>query len=650
MQQIKLNGNTFAVSYNKGQLCTTRLEEMVSTTPAVIADEITKTCEESQTAGASSSGTVPILKDRILYQELISIANLEAGLARTKDGKAAGLDGETKSQFTSEKLTLLHKELRLQKYSPTPSKRVGIPKHNGGVRYLGISSQRDKVVQGALLNLLEVKLEEIFLNVSKGFRPGKNCHNALKEIKYNWQSPTWLINVDITKAFDSLQHVVLLKLCKEHCDQATVELISKLIRAGYVDIHNLNDRTEYLTEGTPQGSLISPILCNLYLHELDKMVVDKLLPRWNFGTERKYLPEYLTRLKQTAEEKAFLREWPEFRKALTIAKHNKRGLADDPSRDPHDENFRRLYYVRYADDFMLGFSGTKVEALEIQSDISKALHSLGLEPILGKSSITHCKERDLLYLGVFITYTTTNRIAVNPKKGTPDFPNLRSISMNNAQLRVPVQRILLRAIERGHAKKRPNGSIRATSKRQWSSLSESQIVNRYSAVIRGILQYYSCVNQRSDLWSIVSLYRKACALTLADKLKLRTAAQVFKKFGPMLTIRSATSKKEVCLDYPESLKTKIVFKTGSPTIQLRLTTGEHLNPLEGSYKSNLGKGVICEALGCESTDGLEAHHVNPMKSSKEKNGFKRSITSKARKTVTLCKRHHNLIHNKTTRS
>jgi hypothetical protein len=131
---------------------------------------------------------------------------------------------------------------------------------------------------------------------------------------------------------------------------------------------------------------------------------------------------------------------------------------------------------------------------------------------------------------------------------------------------------------------------------------------------------------------------------------LRTAAQVFKKFGPMLTVRSATSKKEVRLDYPESLKTKIVFKTGSPTIQLLLTTGNHLSPLGGSYKSNIGKAHICEAVGCDTTDGLEAHHVNPMKSSKVNNGFKRSITSKARKTVTLCKIHHNLIHNKTTKA
>lgn len=118
------------------------------------------------------------------YKKLISVESLRNGLARTKDNVSPGLDGEIKKNITENRLLKLHNELSSQKYKPTPSKRVGIPRPDGGTRYLGISSQIDKVVQGALLNALEPIFEPKFLDVSYGSRKGVNCHDALKAIKY----------------------------------------------------------------------------------------------------------------------------------------------------------------------------------------------------------------------------------------------------------------------------------------------------------------------------------------------------------------------------------------------------------------------------------------------------------------------------------
>lgn len=118
------------------------------------------------------------------HKNLISLENLKKGLARTKDNVSPGLDGEIKSDITENRLLKLHNELSSQKYKPTPSRRVGIPRPDGGTRYLGISSQIDKVVQGALLNELEPIFEPQFLEVSYGSRKGVNCHDALKAIKY----------------------------------------------------------------------------------------------------------------------------------------------------------------------------------------------------------------------------------------------------------------------------------------------------------------------------------------------------------------------------------------------------------------------------------------------------------------------------------
>ena len=189
--------------------------------------------------------------ERITYKDLITIENLEKGIARTKHGVSPGIDGIIKKQISEKRLIKLKNELASQSYKPKPSKRVGFPKPGGGTRYLGIASQIDKVVQGALLLKLEPVLENVFLDVSYGFRPGIGCHNALKEIKYGWKGVTWIINIDIEKCFDKINHEILLDLVGKYCDQPTKELIRKLLKVGYVDLHNLADRSNYNVEGTP---------------------------------------------------------------------------------------------------------------------------------------------------------------------------------------------------------------------------------------------------------------------------------------------------------------------------------------------------------------------------------------------------------------
>ena len=299
------------------------------------------------------------------YKAVISIENLEQGLLRTKSNVSPGLDGETKAEFTQNRLVQLHKELKQQKYIPKPNKRVVLPKPNGGKRYLGIASQRDKIVQAALLIQLEQLVDGHFSENSFGFRPGKGCHDALHVIKYKWQNATWVINLDIQKYFDTIHHEILLEKLSSLADQATVELIRKLIKVGYVDIHNLNDRTAYSIEGVPQGSLISPILANIYLHDFDVFVQGKMILKWNRGNERKFLTGYQTRKVLTKDDRAILEKYPELKNQIERVKHNRWVLDGKPSRDPNDTVFRRLHYIRYADDFLLAFCGTKQEAKQI---------------------------------------------------------------------------------------------------------------------------------------------------------------------------------------------------------------------------------------------------------------------------------------------
>jgi len=117
-----------------------------------------------------------------------------------------------------------------------------------------------------------------------GIRPKRSCHSSLKRIKKKWQAIKWFHSLDISKCFDRVQHEILISVLKKRvADQETIKLIQKLLNVGYVDIHNLIKREEYKTEVTPQGSTFSPLLANIYLHELDVFIQDEIILKYTVG-------------------------------------------------------------------------------------------------------------------------------------------------------------------------------------------------------------------------------------------------------------------------------------------------------------------------------------------------------------------------------
>lgn len=215
------------------------------------------------------------------YSDLVSLASLVKGLERLKSSVLPGVDYQISKAFTNETLAVLHKQLISQKYVPRPIKRVNIPTADGSKRPFAIASQRDKIIQAAILNHLEPIFENFFLVNSFGSRPKKNCHDALKEIKLNWQNINWVIDINIAKHFGKLQHPLLLTMLREYCDQPTTELISKFLKSGYIDISCLANSLERSSEGIPPSAIISPNLANLFFHKLDLFIVKKLLTKWN---------------------------------------------------------------------------------------------------------------------------------------------------------------------------------------------------------------------------------------------------------------------------------------------------------------------------------------------------------------------------------
>lgn len=585
----------------------------------------------------------------IQYKDICNITNLELGLKRTKSGASAGLDGEVKANYTTGKLEKLAEELKSHTFKASPIKKVWIPKPDGGKRPLGISSQKDKIVQATILNLFEPLVEKTFLESSMGFRPNRGSHNALHRIKRRWQNVTWLINIDISKYFDTINHSRLLELTKPFCDQATLELIGKLLKANYVDISNISNVVERRAMGTPQGSLISPLLANIYLHELDKFVEHELLLKWNAGDERKYVKGYQTRKRLTTEQLKLIDQIgiEGLAEAAQAHKHNMWVKAGPGARDQSDPDFKRLHYIRFADDFILGYTGPKEDAVQIKTDITNFVNAnLQLKVNESKSGIYHSSDKNILFLGFYIKYLPPKQ-TLDSSKLEQDVKQTKMVAINQAQLRIPVPRILSRLTDRGYAVKRKNGTYRATSVRKFCSFEDKLIVNQFSSVIRGIVNYYRPANQYSDLWPIVALLRKSCALTLADKHKLKTAAKAYKKFGPNLKITDPLNPKDVTtLFYPDTLKTTNNFNLGKFWMNLSLVDND---PIQGSYKSNVKTSAVCQFPGCKTTEGLQEHHINELRNLKKKglHPYLKSLIAKKRKTVTLCEVHHKLQHSKT---
>jgi len=289
-------------------------------------------------------------------------------LYRNQGAMTPGTTPETVDGMSLRKIHRIIEALRAEKFRWTPVRRIEIPKKKGGTRPLGLPTWSNKLVQNVLRALLEAYYEPQFRDSSHGFRPERGCHTALAQV-HSWKAVTWFIEGDISKCFDRIDHDVLLKILGEKIhDGRLLRLISNLLRAGYLEDWRFH-RTQ---SGTPQGGVISPLFSNIYLDRLDTFVEDELIPQYARGNERRRNPEHW-RLMQATYKAKKKGDWEKWRRL-------KLQTRELPSIDPFDPDFRRLRYVRYADDFLLGFIGPRCEAEEIKSRIRDVLaESLRLE-------------------------------------------------------------------------------------------------------------------------------------------------------------------------------------------------------------------------------------------------------------------------------
>jgi group II intron reverse transcriptase/maturase len=276
-------------------------------------------------------------------------------LYRNDGALTPGVTAETVDAMSLEKIDRIITALRYERYRWTPVRRTFIPKKSGKLRPLGLPAWSDKVLQDVIRALLEAYYEPQFSAHAHGFRPGRGCHTALREITTHWKGVKWFIEGDISQCFDSLDHDVMLAILREQLhDQRFLRLIAQLLKAGYLE----EWRFHATLSGVPQGGVVSPILSNIYLDRLDRFVETILLPAYNRGQRRRPYPPYMALL-NAARKHRLAGE----RDAATRLRHHAPHL---PARAPSDPHFRRLGDVRYADDGLLGLSGPREEAAALK--------------------------------------------------------------------------------------------------------------------------------------------------------------------------------------------------------------------------------------------------------------------------------------------
>jgi len=567
---------------------------------------------------------------RLLYRRGLHIVAYQR--IRSKPGNMTpGEDEVTLDGFSLKEIDKTISQLRDESYQPKPVRMSFIPKANGKLRKLGIPSPRDKVLQNVMRMILEAVYDSpegsSFEDTSHGFRKGRSPHTALKEVQRKWSGVNWFIEFDIRSCFDEINHEKLVEIVGERIpDQRFLNLVRKLLKSGYIDrewrMHNS-------LIGTPQGGILSPILANIFLDKLDKYV-GELKGEYEKGTAKRANREYraLAARRQQLAKQGQARS-KEFRQIV----REMRGM---PSLDPNDEGFIRIKYVRYADDWLIGICGSRQIAEEIKEKIREFLkNELKLTSSEEKTRITHARTEQAEFLGTLISIgrSQTQQKVTLSTNASGRYYQRRSTGWE-VIIKCPIDRLIKRLAEKGYCEEDgiPKG------RGAYVGLDADQIIQKYSAVNRGLQQYYRPCDNFTDLRRVQYVLKYSLAKTLAEKFK-KSVASVFTK-GEIIARYTTSKGEEKEVRFYRNRNWRIdrdAWSTRPGIDQTRLE-------LRLRTRSKLGQACVI----CGEEDNVEMHHVRHLRRMDQKRqkdiGFTRVMIALNRKQLPLCSECHSKVH------
>lgn len=556
----------------------------------------------------------------VAYQHLYS----------NKGAGTKGVTDDTADGFSEIYIENIIEALKNEMYQPKPVRRTYIKKSNGKMRPLGLPVFTDKLIQEAIRMILEAIYEPIFSDYSHGFRPARSCHTALAQIKKEFTGARWFIEGDIKGCFDNIKHAVLVEIINQKIKDARfLKLIRSFLKAGYMEDWKYHETYS----GCPQGGIISPILANIYLNELDRHVM-KIKKEFDVATKARYTPEYtkLVGLRQRLHNKIKNSNGIEREKLIEEYKTATAQMLKLPAKQCDD---KKIKYVRYADDFLIAVNGNRQDCEKIKQELTEFISTtLKMELSQEKTLITH-SNTPARFLGYDVRVRRDQQIKPKGK--------FKTRSMNNkVELSIPFKdKIEKFLFSNGIVKQRSdNGKLEPIHRPQLLNRTDLEIVTIYNAELRGICNYYGLASNFNKLIYFNYLMEYSCLKTLAGKHRSKVS-----KIRAMY--KDGTGKWAVPYETKTGIK-KMYFANyadckGKKFTDIVPQTAKNYSHDVTTLESRL-KAKICEVCGCTESDRYEIHHVNKVKNLKGKSEWEKIMIAKRRKTIVVCHKCHMAIH------
>jgi group II intron reverse transcriptase/maturase len=548
-----------------------------------------------------------------------------------------GIDEKTIDGMSISRIERLIESIKNETYQPNPSKRIYIPKKNGKKRPLGIPSFDDKLVQEVIRMILEAIYEGHFEHTSHGFRPQRSCHTALISAQQSFTAVRWFIEGDIKGFFDNINHEVLIGILKERiADDRFIRLIRKFLNAGYIE-----DWVYHKTfSGTPQGGIISPILANIYLDKLDKYIKE-YIKEFDKGERTTATRQYrLYEQRRYRLAKKLECETDETVRAKMIAeiKELRQERNKYPAYNKMDSSYRKLKYVRYADDFLIGVIGSKEDCKRIKDDIKSFLiEKLKLELSDEKTLITNAK-KPAKFLG-FDVYVRKSNETKRDKHGrtvrcfgdkivlyiTAEVMKKKLLSYNAVKL----------VTQKGTEVWEPR------SRYYMKDLDDLEIISQVNSEIRGFYNYYAIANNSSYVQSFSYIMEYSMYKTYALKYQTSVSKEKAKKcINGVFSIPYKNRKGDIIYRrfYNEGFKRQ------------KIARGAYVDNFPMTVTITGGRNSLIERLQnekcelCGANEKLEMHHIRKLKDLKGKEDWIKRMIARKRKTLAVCSKCHDKIH------